>query len=113
MRRIRIATWNLERPSLRSWRRLPAQLAVLTRIDADIWVLTETRASLPLIATHPYYMHAPPHPSRRPDSDERWTSIWSRFPLGDAGIAPSPRGTVAAFVSTPIGPLTVYGTVVP
>jgi endonuclease/exonuclease/phosphatase family metal-dependent hydrolase len=96
-----------------SWRRLPAQLEVIRDTDADIWVLTETRASLPLNGSHPYVVHAPSHPARRPDLDERWTSIWSRYPLSDAAIKPSPRGTVAAFASTPAGEIVIYGTVVP
>ena len=111
-RSLRIATWNLERPSLKSWRKLPAQLEQIAKVDADVWVLTESRAGLPLVGSHPYVVHAPPHP-RRPDTDERWVSIWSRYPLGDAGIAASPRGTVAAVVQSPLGPIAVYGTVVP
>lgn len=109
---MRIATWNLERPSLRSWKRLPRQRVRMAEVDADIWVLTETRAS---IAPGDGYhgIHTPPHPLRRPDEDERWVSIWSRWPLHPIDLPPDPRGAVSAIVETPDGPLVVYGTVLP
>lgn len=67
---VRIATWNLERPSPRSWKRLPRQRNRMSRVDADVWVLTETRASIaPADGYHG--VHAPPHPLRRSDTDER------------------------------------------
>ena len=109
---VRIATWNLERPSARSWKRLPRQRARMASVAADIWVLTETRASIS--PSDGYYgIHAPPHPARRPDEDERWVSIWSRWPLRPTGLPPDPRGAVSAVVSTPDGDLIVYGTVLP
>jgi hypothetical protein len=109
---VRIATWNLERPSRRSWKRLPRQRARMASIDADIWVLTETRASIaPADGYHG--LHAPPHPTRRADDDERWVSVWSRWPLRPTGIPPDPRGAVSAIVDGPAGPIIVFGTVLP
>lgn len=81
-------------------------------IDADIWVLTETRASVSPAEGH-YGIHTPPHPIRRPDGDERWVSIWSRWPLAPTGLAPDPRRSVSAVVESPLGDLIVYGTVLP
>ena len=58
-------------------------------------------------------MFSPPHPERRPDPDERWTAIWSRWPITALDEpAPHRRGTVAAWVDTPIGPVIVYGCVI-
>jgi hypothetical protein len=109
---VRIATWNLERPSLRSWKRLPRQRDRMAAIAADLWVLTETRASIsPAEGYHG--RHAPPHPTRRPDADERWVSIWSRWPLRPSGLPPDPRGAVSALVDSPDGELIIYGTVLP
>jgi hypothetical protein len=34
--RISIATWNVERVSMRSWKRLPAIRGAMSGIDADI-----------------------------------------------------------------------------
>lgn len=109
---VRIATWNLERPSLRSWKRLPRQKSRMKAIDADIWILTETRASI--APDDGYYgLHSPPHPTRRPDLDERWVGIWSRWPLAPTGLPPDPRGSVSAVVESPLGDVIVYGTVLP
>lgn len=52
-------------------------------------------------------------PTRRPPH-ERWAAIWSRWPLTALGEPPPPpRGTVAAAVKAPAGPLIVYATVIP
>lgn len=109
---MRIATWNLERPSPRSWKKGPRQLERMQAIAADIWVLTETRAS---ITPGEGYsgLHSPPHPLRRPDEDERWVSIWSRWPLKATDVPADPRGTASAIVETPDGPVVIYGTVIP
>lgn len=40
---LTIATWNVERVGRRSWKRLPAIRQVMAAVDADVWVLTETR----------------------------------------------------------------------
>jgi endonuclease/exonuclease/phosphatase family metal-dependent hydrolase len=107
---MRVATWNLERPSRRSWKRLPRQRARMAEIDADIWILTETRASIAPADSY-HGIHTPPHPVRRPDPDERWVSIWSRWPLKPTSITPNPRGSVAVIVEAPTGPVIVYGSV--
>jgi hypothetical protein len=109
---VRVGTWNLERPSLRSWKRLPRQQARMAAIAAELWVLTETRASIsPAEGYHG--LHTPPHPGRRPDADERWVSIWSRWPLRPTSLPPDPRGAVSALIERPEGELIVYGTVLP
>ena len=101
--RLRIATWNLERVSLRSWLKLPRLLRQIEAVDADVWVMTESRVGLPLSDAYPFVVHAPAHASRRPDTDERWVSIWSRYPLADAGVVASPWDAAACgFRSNPI-----------
>ncbi|MFM7685722.1 MAG: hypothetical protein ACKPDI_07345, partial [Actinomycetota bacterium] len=56
---------------------------------------------------------SPPHPDRRPNPDERWTAIWSRWPITPLDDpAPHRRGSVAGMVTTPMGSLIVYGTVI-
>ncbi len=42
---MRIATWNLMRPGL-DGDRLPALREQLREIDADMWILTETRDNI-------------------------------------------------------------------
>lgn len=107
---MRIATWNLERPSLRSWKRLPRQRERIDALTADVWILTETRASI-APGDDWYGLHAPPMPRRTTDEDERYVSLWSRWPVESTSVEPHPRGSVAGLVHAPSGPLLVYGTV--
>lgn len=108
---LRIGTWNLERPSLRSWKKLPRQRARIEELAADVWVLTETRASIsPGDGWHG--LHTPPTPRRAEDRDERYVSLWSRWPVEPTSVEPHQRGSVAGLVRTPAGRLLVYGTVI-
>jgi endonuclease/exonuclease/phosphatase family metal-dependent hydrolase len=109
---MRIATWNVERPKPNGWKVPPAQLRRMAEVDADIWVLTETHVDHQPTPDHTYSAFCPPHDARRP-TDERWTAIWSKWPLHPIDDpAPHRRGTVAAIVGAPVGPLLVYGTVI-
>lgn len=109
---LRIATWNLERPRIGSVRRVPGLHARLASVGADVWVLTETNVeAIDLSATHPHVMHTRPVPGLHARG-ERWTAIHSRWPLEHVP-ARDPDVSVCARVATPIGPLLVYGTVLP
>jgi endonuclease/exonuclease/phosphatase family metal-dependent hydrolase len=109
---FRVATWNLERRSSRAWSRAPFQQERMTLVDADIWVLTETFVDrVPGAGFDAVF--SPPNPDRRPNPDERWTAIWSRWPITPLDDpAPHRRGSVAGMVTTPMGSLIVYGTVI-
>lgn len=110
--RPRIATWNVERPKPRGWKVPPAQRRRMADVAADIWVLTETHLDHQPSQGHPYSAFSPPHPERRPEH-ERWTGIWSRWPITALDDPPPHRrGTVTALTETPFGPLLVYGTVI-
>lgn len=80
-------------------------------IDADIWVLTETRES---VAPADGYegLHCPPLARRATDDDERNVSIWSRWPIEATTVPGDGRGSVSALVHTPTGDLVLYGTVI-
>lgn len=84
----------------------------MAEVDADIWVLTETHVGHAPSDDHRHVVFSPPSPGRV-DDPERWTAIWSRWPLTElTDPAPHHHGTVAATVETPAGPLIVYGTVI-
>lgn len=109
---LRIATWNVERVSMRSWKRLPAIREAMAAVQADIWVLTETRESLcPAEGFHS--LHCPPLPGGTHQPDERMVSIWSRWPIEPTGLEPRARGAVSGYVESPAGRLAVFGSVVP
>lgn len=109
---VRVATWNLQRHSSRAWSKAPRQRERMEAVAADIWVLTET-----FVDRSPGDefdgVFSPPHPDRRPNPNERWTAIWSRWPITSLNDPhPHRRGSLAAVVTSPIGPVIVYGTVI-
>lgn len=84
----------------------------MAEVDADVWVLTETFTDRSPGAGYAGCC-SPHHPERRPDEAERWTAIWSRWPMAPLDVPlPHRRGTIAARVEAPFGPLIVYGTVI-
>jgi endonuclease/exonuclease/phosphatase family metal-dependent hydrolase len=84
----------------------------MAEVDADVWVLTETHVEHAPSDEHTFAAFSPPHPERRP-VHERWAAIRSRWPLAPVADPPAHRrGTVAAVVEAPTGPLLVYGTVI-
>lgn len=108
---IRIATWNVERPKPQGWKIPPAQLRRMAEVSADIWVLTETQLDHAPSEEHRFSVFSPPLPDG--PAHERWTAIWSRWPLTPIeDPPPHERGSVAAIAETPSGPLLVYGTVI-
>lgn len=82
----------------------------MAAVDADLWVLTETREAItPPEGYHP--LHCPPLDSHA--LDERMVSIWSRWPIVPTDLTPRARGMVSGIVQTPEGPLAVVGSVIP
>jgi len=109
--RLSIATWNLERAALRSWKKLPAIQSRIAAVSADCWVLTETRTSI--TPGNGYSgVHSPPHHFRGRDPDEHWVSVWSRWPLKVIPVRTTPWSTTA-LVDGEFGQLIVHGVVLP
>ncbi len=108
---ISIATWNLERPAVRSWKKLPAILDRVAAVSADCWVLTETRASITPVTDY-FGIHSPAHVVRREDADERWVSVWSRWPSRSIPVRES-FWSATALVDAEFGQMIVHGVVLP
>jgi exonuclease III len=111
---VRIGTWNVE--YAREARR-PALEAVLAENPADIWVLTETHDAL-IPPGCVFAEHSLPRPSEAPAirPGSRWVSIWSRYPIQRRVDLPSSdrERTVTALIDLgSVGPMLVYGTVLP
>jgi hypothetical protein len=107
---MRIATWNLNRARPR--RNLPGLLAQIHQIEAHVWVLTETNdQTIDLSRTHPYRVSTLPVAGLH-SSDERWTTIWSQYPTEPIASYDSYVAACGRVVA-PLGPLLVYGTVLP
>ena len=74
---MRIATWNLERPSGRRLSRGERISKVMESVAADIWVLTETVENVrPHGMTQGFWSATP---ERIGHSTERWVAIWTRY----------------------------------
>src|ERR1700680_77926 len=106
---IKIATWNLERLASQQSVRGRAIRSAIEGVGADIWVLTETRTSLTLTPKY-FSVHSQPHSDRRPDPDERWSSIWSRWPTS---LLWQDAWSATALVDSPYGEILVHGVVLP
>ena len=109
---MRIATWNLDRPPV-GGARVSALIARIASINADVWVLTETRLAL---SPGPSFRLAS---SSKTASDlcphERWTSIWVRDELETCSIdtCDAERTACARILSGDRKKLLVYGSVLP
>ena len=104
---VRIGTWNVAYASLANNAR---RLALLSAASADIWILTETRDEFDLGPEHTPVSSQPRYGTV---GTPRWVTIWSRFPMTEAVPVRDCSRTVAALYATPLGPLLVYGTVLP
>jgi hypothetical protein len=83
----------------------------MSSVAADLWVLTESRTT---ISPEDGFqaVHSPPDRLRRPDQDERWCSLWSRWPLTPIPTRDTPWSATAR-VRSPLGDLIICGTVLP
>lgn len=105
---MRIGTWNVEygvgaEKNARRLRRL-------REMNCDVWVLTETHDDLDLGADY-QAVSTTPRPNKRAGS--RWTTIWSRLPIVKSVAVEDLNRTVAVLLESPVGPLIVFGTVLP
>lgn len=107
---MRIANWNVNHA--RESGRRDALRKVMDSIGADVWILTETHASL---EPRPHYRCiARSAASAELNKDESWVSIWSRIPLFEARSTADPTFSAAATLKRGDGSaLTVFGTVLP
>ena len=86
-------------------------LDIIQKVDADIWILTETNEIV--VPGSDYHAVASTPVDGLHRSGENWTTIWSRFPV--TGVIPThaPEIAVCVEIDSPAGPLIVYGTVLP
>jgi hypothetical protein len=108
MTRLRIATWNLQRPRPRS-KANTDRLSRTRLIDADICVFTETSS---VIALDRYSCAASDKAYVGHKDEECAATIWSRFPIVQPLPTRDSTSSVCAEVESPIGPIIVYGTII-
>ena len=109
---IRISTWNVQRPKLSEVKRRDLLLESIQAMQADIWILTETHASLSPRLGFTSATTEESDPIHEPG--ETWVTIWSRFPIEPIARTSDPsRACAARIVPNGSRPLVVYGTVLP
>ncbi|MEI6236139.1 MAG: endonuclease/exonuclease/phosphatase family protein [Planctomycetota bacterium] len=109
---IRIANWNLDRAT-EKWRQKAIHIE-LENINADIWILTETRDSISPGHGFKRIACSQSDSSGEHEADESWVSIWSRLPLVEEFTTTDPVYSACATIKLPNKmPLTVFGTVLP
>lgn len=109
---MKIATWNLQRPAM-TGARVEALLKHIRAIAADVWILTETRDNIDLSADG-YHGASTDEIESMHRSGERRTTIWSREPIVQKLPTHCPATAVCVELgSSPVGPMIVYGTIIP
>jgi endonuclease/exonuclease/phosphatase family metal-dependent hydrolase len=106
---MKIATWNVARPIIsdRS-KRLDRIIQEINHVNADIWILTETR---PEVSPGITYSSIAPDDSF---PGEKWVMIWSCYPIEKISIHCEYSRAVAAVVKPPDRkPIVVCGVVLP
>ncbi len=107
---FRIGTWNLERSGVDRIARIPKQLDTIRRLNADLWVLTETHSAVALEGYH--HVSSARHPDYHREG-ESCVAIWSRWPMQIIRTA-DPILTVCAQFQTPFSArkMITYGTII-
>lgn len=105
--KLRIGTWNLDHAS-NSSRPIAAQIEQMRKIDADIWVLTETCEKVDL--SEDGYVSITPHSKNI--YDKYWSTIWSRWGNFHQIDCYDNETAVCAQITTPLGNLIIYGTII-
>ena len=105
---MRIATWNLDHASKSRRSIVDAQIAQMKKIDADIWVLTETCEQVDLHADG--YECVTPH--RNIKYGKYWSTIWSRLPIAHQIDCYDNETAVCAQITSLLGDLIIYGTII-
>jgi hypothetical protein len=106
---MRIATWNLNRCSFGSSARCAKLLEWMERVDADIWVLTETHQTFAPRSGYRLIAHSADAPDRKFGRGECWVAVWSRLSAVPISLSANLERVAAAKV----GEAVIVGTVLP
>lgn len=108
---MKIATWNLERAKKKKMQQI---IDILTGIDADIFILTETNAAVQLagyvcISTE---LLPPDYENTDYETGENRVSILTKYNTAKRHETYDLYTTVCVDIETPLGTLTVYGSII-
>ncbi len=112
--KMRVATWNVERPKNGASPRSQRILAQIREVAADLWILTETHDAIrPGPGYHAASTPTVPAAPIHHDEGEHKTTIWSRWPIVEQWETATPHRATCAIVETPLEEMAIYGTVLP
>jgi endonuclease/exonuclease/phosphatase family metal-dependent hydrolase len=107
---MKIATWNLERPKYPSTRLSKIQ-EILTSLDADILILSETNKNIGLGPIYHQYHSADLTDSMYSIGEVR-TSIFSKYPSLGRISTFNEETAICEVLDTPIGNIAAYATII-
>jgi len=111
--KLRIATWNLERPQSTKPEKMAALSERMQAIDSDIWILTEAhQTASPALGYTSVCTSTIKDPLTHSEGECR-TAIWTRLPINQIVETHDPETAVCIEIETTFGPMLVYGTVIP
>ncbi|MCG9890973.1 MAG: endonuclease/exonuclease/phosphatase family protein [Thermosynechococcaceae cyanobacterium MS004] len=105
---LKIATWNLDHPKPNSWKKKPHIEAQIQRVDADIWILTETN-NLAIDLSKNYHKFTTTEDFKK----DSYTTIWVRSSFS-GHLLNTFDSDIAVCVSLNLlsGNLLIYGTII-
>ncbi len=107
---MKIATWNLERPTKQSSRLTKIQDILIT-LDADILILTETNRFIDLGSSY-YSFHSSSLSNQMYKEGEIRSSIYSKYPSLAKISTFNEETSICEVLDTPIGNIAVYATII-
>jgi hypothetical protein len=106
---VTLATWNVALPTQSSRRE---RLRTHTdRVDADVWVLSETHDSFN--PGHPFAHSSAAGRDGEHEAAHRWVTIWSRHPIETIATNDVERTAAVRVSPAASPPFVVYGSVLP
>lgn len=110
---MKIATWNLERLTKSSAKRNQTIINILSEINADILILTETNEIIQFSETFNYKtFHSASAPESYYKEGEKRVSIYSKYDFATAFATFRDDTSICKKIKTLKGNLAVYGTVI-
>jgi endonuclease/exonuclease/phosphatase family metal-dependent hydrolase len=109
MLNLKIATWNVERPHVKGWKKSKNNSIInqkIKEINADIWILTETHQVI-----NPGSEYEQISTDSHNNGENRVT-IYSRYPLGKKLEITDSYNTICTEIKINQGSLIVYGTII-
>jgi len=107
---MKIATWNLERPS-KNGHKTPAILQYLYKLNADILVLTETNEFIDLGNEYEFF-HTDNFFGPFYKQGDKQVSVFSKYPITSQIPTFRADTSLCVNINTPLGELIVYGTII-